>query len=217
MYTKKALLILILSTSINSFSQLKIDSSFTPNLDSMIFSLKAFYTYKTDTETLLIKQKLRFKWLNYLPSIGYNFGFNTPSIGYNTNQLSQSLNAKQTKKTLIEQIKQQNDIEYKNACIEVIFLIRNLQNNIALYHSDLEIFQYQIELFNLRKKEYDKGDITPEAYLNHKIQFENIKQNLLKQYNEIETLKNSILYKSKKAEVISLFNDSNNLSHLNAN
>lgn len=205
MYRIKGLLILILSILTLTVQAQKIDSSFVPNEDTLEASLRDFYKLKTDAEQTELKQRIRFKWLRFLPSVGWNFGLNSPFIGWNTSDLVGAINHKQTKKTLLTAIEKQNEILFNEDLIEVQYQLDNLVHKMTFYQSKMNVFELEKELFEITQKGYDEGEITPTIYLSKKIQFENLRIQIEQLKLELIELRNSIFIKAKKAQRVSLF------------
>lgn len=206
MYRIKGLLILILSFStLTAVNSQTIDSTFLPNQDTLKASLRAFYQAKTEAEQTEFKQKIRFKWLQFLPSIGWNFGLNTPFIGYSTTDLVTVINDKNTKKYILLGLQSRNEVLFNEALVTVIYQLDNLRHKMTFYHEKETVFKLEKELFEIIQREYDSGEITPTVYLTKKIAFENLRIQLQQLKLELVELRNSILINAKKAQRESLF------------
>lgn len=178
---------------------------FNLSFDSLKYSLRVFYIKKTEAEQTQFKTKIKYKWLKFVPSIGWNFGLNSPVVGYNTNDLVNALNHKTNKEAILSGFERQNEVLYNDAVTEVKYLLKNLNFMLKQYYSGVTVFNLQKDLFLIIERQYQKGELLPSEYLQKKIAYEKVLMDREKLKYKLIEMRNTILIKGKMNEYEVLF------------
>lgn len=123
---------------------------------------------KKEIDSLLYfsKDKNKLEYLAVLPSINYNFFENSFNVGISISNLSNFYQTKQRNKIELERLKFQLN-EKKERDIAVLeseyYLLKDAFDILKL---ELENTTLAIEIFNLKKAQYDNNKITLEEWLN---------------------------------------------------
>ena len=134
---------------------------------------------KKEIDSLLIfsKDKNKLEYLAVLPSINYNFFENSFNVGISVSNLANFYQTKQRNKIELERLKfQLNEKKEKDiAVLESEYDL--LKDAFDILKLELENTTLALEIFNLKKAQYDNNKITLEEWLN--VQKNNQDRNLL--------------------------------------
>lgn len=202
---KIRVLLFLIFITFQTKAQIKIDSTFIPNYDSLKLSLQDFYRRKTTAEQQQYKYKQKWRWLKYLPSVGYSFFLNTPIVSYNTNEVYNAINDKHIIRAQCESLSQINETLYNEDLTEVKYTVEILRDRIQQYNSQLMIFDLEKKRYEIVEKSYTNKEITPTEFITKQIDYNNFQGQLRKEYTDIKILRNEILIKAKKTAWNSLF------------
>lgn len=199
---KTCVLVLFLFIRFSCFAQ---SDSLLLNVQSLKSSLRQYYIKKTEAEQEEYMYNLKFKWLMFLPSFGWNFIANTPSLSYNTNELSNAINYKRRKTSKLESIRKQNEVQFNRDLNDVVVMCENLKLQISTYNL-LELnFTIINESFELIELSYKNAELKPSEYLQKKISYQSALLNKQKTLNDLILYRNEILIKAKKQKWEELF------------
>ena len=134
---------------------------------------------KKEIDSLLhfSKDKNKLEYLAVLPSFNYNFFENSFNVGISLSNLANFYQTKQRNKIELERLKfQLNDKKEKDiAALDQEYAL--LKDMFDILKLELENTTLAIEIFNLKKAQYDNNKITLEEWLN--VQKNNQDRNLL--------------------------------------
>ena len=134
---------------------------------------------KKEIDSLLYfsKDKKKLEYLAVLPSINYNFFENSFNVGISLSNLSNFYQTKQRNKIELERLKfQLNEKKEKDiAVLESEYDL--LKDAFDILKLELENTTLALEIFNLKKAQYDNNKITLEEWLT--VQKNNQDRNLL--------------------------------------
>lgn len=154
--------------------QLSAQIPILPTYDTLEVGLNSFYTQKNEAEISEFRFEKKWNWLRYIPSFGYNFVSNSYMIGYNTNDIANALNSKQTIAAKIISIKKHNDLLLKTDLKEIAVELTYIKHQIALYNANTPLVELESQLFDIYTQQYNKAEITPSDYISKKITFESL-------------------------------------------
>lgn len=141
----------------------------------------------------------------FLPSFGWNFIANTPSLSYNSNELSNAINYKYRRTAKLESIRKQNEVQFNRDLNDVVVMCENLKLQISTYNL-LELnFIIINESFDLIELSYKNAELKPSEYLQKKISYQSALLNKQKTLNDLILYRNEILIKAKKQKWEELF------------
>ena len=206
MLIRKALLILIVVSSLQVQAQSKIDTVvFIPSIDSCKSTLRSYYRLKSEAEEIEFKYKTKFKFLRFLPSVGWDLFRQSPIVSINTNSIYNEINRKRERNAKLKGIQKINEVQYNQDLVNVIFLLSTLKKEVVYYNNQLNILNLETERFQIIQKAYDNHELVPSEYLTKKIEFENFKSAVKLLEIELHDSKNKILTIAKQAPWESLY------------
>lgn len=196
---KAFFLIIICIFSSSAYSQALLDTSqFLPHRKDLEEHLRKFYTKKKEALKAEFQTKNKYKFLRFLPSLGYNFIQNTPIMIFSSSQIESYQNTKATQKAKIQSIERVNEVDFNEILNEVIQLRETLKNRIDYYNSRVKNFEIQKALFiEIIEKQYKNREIPPSEYLKQLKDFQTQLNLIEYEYFQILEAKNTILIKSK--------------------
>lgn len=131
--------------------------------------LNVIDTYKKkEIDSLLFfnKDKNKLEYLALLPSINYNFFENSFNVGVSISNLAGFYQTKQRNKIELERLKFQLNEKKEKDISELEKEYDLLKDTFDLLKLELENTTLAIEIFNLKKAQYDNNKITLEEWLN---------------------------------------------------
>lgn len=167
------------------FVYVPLDSQvFTP-LDSLFQSVDTLYSLKLDASLLEFQVTNKYRALNYLPSIGYDFLNHSPVLTYNISALSGFLNNKQSQKWKQLAVKKQNILELDQAKKIITTHYLHLLDLFAAYNIELEIYKLNLKLYNLNLSKYTNNEIPLEVFIEKQIQIKEKERSLYSMKDQI--------------------------------
>jgi hypothetical protein len=161
---KMALATFALSLLINSISgQIK-----TP-LDSLLLAVDSLVLQRKLCDLNELKAKSKYNFLNYMPSLGYDFLNNRPLITYNVSEIARLMNDKQKKKFEVSSLEQRSNVDLQKLHKNISILYYRLSDLFSLYYIELEIYKYNSELYTFDLKRYRNNEITLEEFFKSEI------------------------------------------------
>lgn len=123
---------------------------------------------KKEIDSLLFfnKDKNKLQYLALLPSINYNFFENSFNVGISISNLAGFYQTKQRNKIELERLKFQMTEKKERDIAAFEREYELLKDTFDLLKLELENTTLEIEIFNLKKAQYDNSKITLEEWLN---------------------------------------------------
>ena len=162
---------------------------FTP-LDSLLVGVDNLYSQKMEASTLEFNQTNKYKALNYLPSIGYDFFNHRPILTYNISSLAGYLNNKQALEFKRQSIEKNIIIDLDQVQKTITTHYLQLNSLFYAYGIEYEIFNLNNELYSLSIKKYENNEIPLEVFIQKKI---DIKEQEKKLYSMRDRIFQSIV------------------------
>lgn len=175
----------------------QIDSSSIPNIDSLKTSLRVYYLNKADAEIQEFRYENKFRWLNFVPNIGYDAFRQAPVITTNLSGVSQGINSRQVNKAKIASIKKVNEVLYNEDLVYIRSRLQDLEEKIRAYNSQFELLQLREMKFKITETGYKRKEITPSEYINAQLEIKGFKVMLANVSGELMQLRNEILTRSR--------------------
>lgn len=136
-----------------------------PTLDTLIFCLSQQHAVDLNMEIDAFKKMKEYKWLHFLPGIGYDTRTHSPVVTISTTQYVNYLINNENKKLQIEQIRQRADGELKNKIYTLrasYIKLTKLIDEFALRRESLDI---DTQLFEIEEQKYKNTEISTEEFL----------------------------------------------------
>lgn len=183
---------------------------YTP-VDSLILALQNFYAEKEDVALFEFSESNKYKSLNYLPSVGYDFFNHRPILTYNISDLAGYLNSKQIRKFKSISIQKGVTIELDQAKKNLTTNYLRLIDLFSVYDLEKDIYRFNLKLYNIELKKYENNEIPLEVFLKKEIEIRekqknlhSLKERIYQAVIEIENLTNyNLNYEIKSYPTIS--------------
>jgi hypothetical protein len=174
------LLLLFIISFCSVFSQINT------SLDVLEASLFNYYNSIKDADIEEHRKINRLNWLNFIPSLGYDFISHSYVVSYSFSQIANFIQSQEKKKNKIISIEKHNCIDFDNAILQLHSSYNHINNLIEKLKYDRLIFEKQKELFSIYEKQYQNNEINHEQYLKYSI-------SLMQQQSIINSKENSII------------------------
>lgn len=194
---KKTFLMLCVLSSLSVYSQI-----ITP-LDSLVFKVATKHDNQMKMKLEEFRSMRKFKWLTFLPTVGYDPLTNRPTIGFSLSSLSRYL----TKNHELNQKQQSIFLESAAAVSSEMKLLErkynSIQNQISTYQRFKTVASIKTKLYEIQKQKHENNEISLETFLNAQLDYEQFlrseykeRREIEKEIEDLEVLTNSkILYK----------------------
>jgi hypothetical protein len=167
------------------FVYVPLDSQvFTP-LDSLFLSADTLYSLKREAFLLEFHQTNKYKALNYLPSIGYDFFNHSPVLTYNISALSGFLNNRQSQRWKQQAVEKKVLLELDQAKKIITTHYLHLLDLFSAYSIELEIYKLNLKLYNLNLCKYTNNEIPLEVFIEKQIQIKEKERSLYSMKDQI--------------------------------
>ena len=193
-------------------AQNPISPEFIPNLDSLKSSCKYFYTKQAIADLSQFDYKVKFQFLNYLPSPGWNVATNSPIFTVNFSDIFRVANLRRQNVAQARRIILFYEAQMNAALIEVTQLHRSLANQLQLYNSSIKVLELEKQKFSMVEKDYALALIPPSEHLTAQIAFSTLENNLNVRLFDLQKAKAELLIKAKKGDWVALPFSSFNVS-----
>lgn len=205
---KKVTVFFILIFSFFCFSSLGQSYYITP-LDSLISEIELLQKTQTQEQTTAINTQKQYKWLRILPSFGWNFILNTPSITFGTQQIASYLEARDQRNYQVSEVERLSKYKINESINRLKSLYNTIINQLDSYHYGMQIFEVDKQLFAITEEQYKNLKIATEQYLKEKrnymtkvVAIYEKKQAILDQASQINDLiKRQIVISSKLLKI----------------
>jgi hypothetical protein len=196
---------IVISLGLQVQAQSKIDSTFIPHIDSLKTSLRLFYQVKSDAEQEEFKYKSKFKFLRFLPSIGWDAFRMSPIVSVNSNSIYYEINRRRETNAKLSGLEKTNEVQYNSDISNITFLRNTLQRKVFYYNAQIELLLLEEQRFQIIEKAYDNHEIVPSEYLTKQIAYQGFKNSIKLLEVELYDMRNKILTISKQAPWESLY------------
>lgn len=190
----------------------QIDKSFLPSLDSLKTSCKFFYTKQAIADLSQFDYKVKFQFLNYIPSPGWNVATNSPIFTISFSDIFRAVNFRRQNVAQARRIILFYEAQMNAALIEVTQLHLSLANQLNLYNASLKVLELEQQKFSMVEKDYSLALIPPSEFLTAQIAFSNLVNNLNVRLFDLQKAKAELLIKAKKGDWVALPFSSFNVS-----
>ena len=165
-----------------------------------------YYERKTIIELEEFTTVQRFKWIQSLPSFGYDFISNRPLLGWNSNQLFKALNYKRNKEALMLKIVKSNSMKCSSDYMKLERMILRF-DKLKLISKNLDKrLSLESKILNLKKEQFKKHEINNETFFRASISYNEIELRVQKAELDLIGLYNSIQEIGHAKENVNLFN-----------
>lgn len=147
--------------------------------------LKAKNDSLLSAELQAYKKSRKFNWLFFVPGVGYDIINNRMAVTYNLGNIAGYLKAKQKVKDKRDQIIALNAYNHSLELKELESKYNLCNFYIEQLKADIEIYELYLQLFSIRKKEFENNEITIEEYLREQITIKEKKKALIAQKEKI--------------------------------
>jgi len=139
-----------------------------PNESQLISALESFYQQELEAELMEFQSKQKMKWLKYLPTVGVTYtleGKPRPAVSWSSNLLYSSQKEKAQLEVKKQSIYKKNQLKLKTEKLRLKSFLRKhqfLQQDIYILQ---KLFEYDLQLFEIKKDQAKKIEIPPSELL----------------------------------------------------
>ena len=134
------------------------------SLDSLENSLQYYYNLSWTAERSEFIKGEKGKGLNYIPTVGLQFGL--PAVSFGTDKIVQMRNDKRNRIAKLESIDKKYFIIYNEMLQKLRIEYKKLEIEKRKIAAKEKLFEIESKLFLINKEGFEKLEITPEAFLN---------------------------------------------------
>ncbi|MBC7923362.1 MAG: hypothetical protein H7Z75_19975 [Ferruginibacter sp.] len=164
-----------------------------PDLDSLRRSLRRFYQTKTQAEQREYQYQTRFRWLKYLPELGYQAATQSPVVVLRTSEIIGSLHDRAARRAKLVAIQQQNEVRFNQDLTQIIHRLRELATREAYYRLRTDMLALERQRFSIFAQQYANRELPPSAYLEKWLAWKEATASVVLLRAEITALKSEIL------------------------
>jgi len=175
----------------------QIDSAYVPSIDSLKNSLRVYYLNKADAEIQEFRYATKFRWLNFVPNLGYDAFRQSPVLTTNLSGISQGINSRYANRAKIASIQKVNEVLYNEDLIYIRSQLQDLKEKIKAYNRQLELLQLREMKFRITETGYKRKEVAPSEYLNAQLEIKGFKVLLENSNAELLQLRNEILTRAR--------------------
>jgi hypothetical protein len=133
--------------------------------DSLKVSCEAYYQTKAEAEIEEYKQLKKYKFLRFLPSLGYSILRSDFVVSLNTNGAISYLENKQIRNNKISSIILQNNLLLSSALREIAMKQSELEKVITQKKNIHKLVELEKQIFKIKKRQYENAELEPLLYL----------------------------------------------------
>lgn len=179
------------------YAQSQPDSLDVLEFDSLKASLRVYYLRKTEAETQEFRFANKFKWLQFVPNVGYDAFRQAPVVTTNLSGVFAGINSKQAVKAKLASIQKVNEVLFNEDLVYIRAKLNELQRRIQAYNSQVELLKIRETKFRITETGYKRKEITPSEYLTAQLDFKGFQAGLDNVREEILILKNEIIVRAR--------------------
>ena len=171
-----------------------------PTQSQLITTLDSFYQLKTESELTEIETQQKMKWLKYLPTVGVTYtleGKPRPAISWSSTLLYSSQKEKAQVIAKKQSIYKKNQLALQKEKLHLKNLLRKhhfLEQDIS---SLQDLFEYDQQLFNIKKDQADNIQIPPSELLKATQALKKKEYDIFQKQRERLELETQILFAAK--------------------
>ena len=171
-----------------------------PTESQLMSALESFYQLQIESELAELDSKQKMKWLKYLPTVGVTYtleGKPRPAISWSSNLLYSSQKDKAQTLAKKESIYKKNQLALEKEKLRLKNLIRQhifLEQDISFLQ---ELFEYDQQLFEIKKDQANKIQIPPSDLLKAKQALRKKEYDIFQKQRELLELETQILQVAK--------------------
>jgi hypothetical protein len=178
----------------------QISDDFVPSFDTLQQSVRSFYLRKAGAELEEFEYRVRYRWLQYVPNVGWDAFRMSPIVSVNTSSIFQGLNTGVVQQARQRAIKRINEVAYNQDLDYIRIRLLDLQHKVAYYQSQQELLKLREVRFGITETGYKRKEVPPSEYYAALLEFNAQKSNLLRLYSELVELRNEILIRAHTTE-----------------
>ena len=156
-------------------------------LDSLLLACDSLVSERKKILLDDLKAQSRFNFLNYVPSLGYDFYNHRPLITYNFSEIARLLNDKEKKNQKIRSIDGGAELDLQQLHKNVTIRHLRLTDLFYTYDIELEIYRFKRELYNFDIMRYKNNEIPMEAFFKSEIEIREFQKKILSIRDQIYT------------------------------
>jgi hypothetical protein len=147
--------------TVDSLPELEILCSMLSDADSM----------SLDADITEYKKTYRFNWLYLVPNVGYDIYRRTPTVVFNTSDVVNHFQRKRSIKRKIISMEKRSELKSKNNVVKLTNIYQDLKSGIVRLQLMQETYAKYALLFDIKKQQYEKNEISAEVYITEEIKF----------------------------------------------
>ncbi len=124
------------------------------------------------------KESNKYNYLFFVPNVGYDFVWGRPMVTYNFTQLATFLKAKQVSKRKAYSINKTSSLSLESSIAKLRSFYSYCNILFSRLYDDIEVYNINKQLFEIKEQEYNNDEITLENYLKSKISIAEKKQSI---------------------------------------
>ncbi|MFW5700441.1 MAG: hypothetical protein ACOCWM_02025 [Cyclobacteriaceae bacterium] len=148
------------------------------SLGTLLHALEQNYQVINEAELEEYKQLNKYKWLNYMPSVGYDLVYNRPVVSINLADIGRFINDNQAREHKQTSIIKSNRILLAKEKKSVTTRYNYLVNLFHRYDLEIEVYNLHYKLFILSKSKYENDEIPIEQFTQEQIKIKEEEKNL---------------------------------------
>lgn len=164
--------------SLLSFIFVSASSQVYTPLDSLKLALDQKYSAILYADIEQFKESRKYNFLNFLPSLGYDFYSHRPIITYNIAALAGLIRSNNERLNKVTSISKHSEITVSSQKNKLVSKYNRLSNLFASYDLELSIYDKFLQLYQIEKAKYNNQEITIAEFTKHQIDLQN-KQKVL--------------------------------------
>lgn len=168
----------ILITLILAVISFNIKGQLITPIDSLLNAIDTTYNQINSAELYAHKEVKKYRWVNYMPSIGYDVLYRRPVVSINLSNFGRYLNDNQEKKYIQQSIIQTNQIALEKEKKTITTKYNHLVNLFSSYDLEIQIYMLYYKLFDLSSAKYENEELTIEQFTQEQIKIKEKVKNL---------------------------------------
>ena len=165
-----------------------------PSTPQLQHSLETYYLQKTQAEIEEYRDKKRWSWLKFVPSIGINTDFGIrPNLQFSFANMYGLLNDQNKKELKIKSLIKRNELAFNADLLKLHRLLLKRQLAMQDLQHARELLHLDEAIFKIQEDKYDRAELLPTQYLSLKKSILQQRYSIVLKLQAIELLRLEIL------------------------
>lgn len=134
-------------------------------VDSLESSCRRYYELKAQAEIEEFKQVRKYKFLRFLPTIGYAIARQSLVVGVNSSSAIKYLEDKQIRRNKVSSIVQSNNLALERDLLQLHLLKQEIRQVQEKYQTALATIEIERKIFRIKKQQYNQAELEPLLFL----------------------------------------------------